>query len=64
MEKTIRTVFYFGPILFGLGFLAPLIAQSMVRFWQPEFLGIAALYWGLIIGGGYGLITQITGRWL
>lgn len=64
MEKAIRTVFFFGPIIFGLGFLAPLCAQVIIKAaWTAPF-GLTPLQTGLIIGGTLGLIAQIRGRWL
>jgi len=64
MQKLIRAVFFFGPLIFGFGFLAPLIAQSLIFFGYAEFAGLPALQWGLLIGGLYGLLAQLTGRWL
>jgi hypothetical protein len=64
MEKAIRTVFYFGPLIFAFGFIAPLIAQiTESSGWTPPF-SLAPLHFGLIIGGTLGLIAQITGRWI
>jgi len=64
MEKAIRTLFYFGPLLFAFGFLAPLIAQTItVMGWTPPF-GLTPLHTGLIIGGALGLIAQFRGKWL
>ncbi len=64
MERAVRTVFYFGPLLFGFGFLAPLAAQMLVTFeWVPPF-GLTNLQAGLIVGGTLGLIAQIRGRWV
>ena len=64
MEKAIRTVFYFGPLIFGFGFLVPLITQSLIHLGYPDVLGISAFWCGLFIGGGYALFAQITGRWI
>ena len=64
MIQVIKTIFYFGPLIFGLAFVAPLIAQSMVALeWTPPF-GLTPLIAGLIIGGGYGLVAQLRGRWI
>lgn len=64
MLSVIKTVFYFGPLLFGIGFLAPLTAQVISALgWTPPF-GLSPLAAGLIFGGGYGLIAQVRGRWV
>lgn len=64
MAQVIKTIFYFGPLLFGFGFLAPLAAQILKAMsWTPPF-GLTPLMAGLILGGGLGLIAQIRGRWI
>lgn len=64
MEKAVRTVFYFGPLLFGFGFLAPLTAQMLASLgWVAPF-DLTNLQAGLIVGGTLGLIAQIRGRWI
>lgn len=64
MEKAIRTLFYFGPLIFAIGFLTPLITQILVRTGYSEIFGLSALTVALIVSGGYGLFAQITGRWI
>jgi len=64
MVQVIKAIFYVGPLLFGFGFLAPLIAQTIaLSGWTPP-LGLTPLMTGLILGGLYGLIAQIRGRWI
>jgi hypothetical protein len=64
MIQVLKTVFYFGPLLFGFGFLAPLTAQIVVLSgWAPPF-DLSPLMTGLIVGGGLGLLAQIRGRWI
>ncbi|MEL7486083.1 MAG: hypothetical protein AAGJ87_02580 [Pseudomonadota bacterium] len=64
MEATLRRIFYFGPILFAVGFIAPLIAQIATRAgWAPPF-GLSPALFGLIIAGVLGGVAQIRGRWL
>lgn len=64
MVQVIKTVFFFGPLLFGIGFLTPLSAQIIQSIgWTPPF-GLSPLIAGLLIGGGLGLIAQIRGRWI
>lgn len=60
----IKTIFDYGALVFAFGFLAPLIAQIILRVgWTPPF-GLSALMTGLIIAGVYGAITQVRGRWI
>lgn len=64
MIKAIKTVFYFGPLIFAVGFLIPLIAQSVIALgWAPPF-GLSAWSFAAIVGGAYGVFAQITGRWI
>ena len=64
MVQVIKSIFYFGPLLFGFGFLAPLTAQLIVAAgWTPP-LGLTPLVSGLIVGGVLGLMAQIRGRWI
>jgi len=52
------------PLLFGLGFIAPLIAQLLER----TVPGAAQAQWplltGLAIGGSWGALANVRGRWL
>lgn len=51
------------PFLFGIGFIAPLIAQLMVRFDVTAPFALSPVVFGLAIGGSWGLIANIRGRW-
>ena len=60
----LRYLFAVGPLLFGIGFLAPLIAQSLSALgWSAPF-GLAPLAFGLLLGGTLGLIANVRGRWV
>ena len=64
MVHVIKAVFYVGPLLFGLAFLAPLISQVIQAMgWAPP-LGLTPLMTGLFFGGTLGVIAQIRGRWV
>lgn len=64
MVQLIKAVFYLGPLLFGIGFLAPLTAQVITAMgWTPPF-GLTPLLTGLILGGAFAVIAQIRGRWI
>lgn len=64
MQQVIKTVFYFGPLIFGFGFLAPLSAQIIAQMGSTPPFGLSPLMTGLIIGGALGLIAQMRGRWI
>ena len=64
METAAQKLFAVMPFLFGIGFIAPLIAQLMA-YWQIEApFGLGRVAVGLIIGGTWGAIANIRGRWL
>ena len=52
------------PLLFGIGFIAPLLAQIMAAWSIDPPLGVSRIAAGLAIGGAWGLIANIRGRWL
>ena len=55
--------FLFSPIIFGIGLLAPLIAQIMA-FVGLSVVGIPDIWVGLFIGAQLGLIAQLRGSWV
>ncbi len=63
MLAAIKTIFYFGPLLFGLGFIAPLTAQILAHVEAPLPFGLTPLIAGLILGAVWGTYAQIKGRW-
>ncbi|MEL6243751.1 MAG: hypothetical protein AAFS03_04380 [Pseudomonadota bacterium] len=63
MQHAIKTLFYFGPLLFGFGFLVPLSAQ-ILEATGTSVLGLSSLHAGLLIGGGLGILAQLRGRWI
>ena len=60
MQTAIK--WFFSPLVFGLAFMAPLIAQILDRT-GIEF-AIANIWVGLIAGLALGLMAQIRGSWL
>ena len=53
-----------GPVLFALGFLAPLIAQSLERAEVSVVAGFSELQFGLMIALPLGLVAKLRGRWV
>lgn len=52
----------FSPLVFGLGFLAPLSAQILTIFGYSA--GINNIFIGLAIGASLGLMAQLRGSWV
>ena len=53
-----------GPILFGIAFLAPLIAQSTVALSLPVPFGLQPIQFGLAVGLALGVVAAYRGRWV
>ena len=53
----------YGPVLFGIGFMAPLIAQSLDAASLSAPMGLSNLTVGLVIGVTLGMIAKLRGRW-
>ncbi|HIF94964.1 MAG: hypothetical protein ABGX04_13210 [Myxococcales bacterium] len=53
-----------GPVLFGVAFLAPLIAQSFEAASLPVPLGLDPITFGLALGLSLGVIASLRGRWI
>jgi len=53
-----------GPFLFGVGFVAPLIAQSMDVADVEAPLGVSNLVFGLLLGAMMGTVAMVRGRWI
>lgn len=64
MAGVLRKLFAIMPFLFGLGFIAPLTAQIMSSVNVDAPLGLSNIAFGLLLGGVWGLIANIRGRWL
>jgi hypothetical protein len=64
MEVVIRKLFSVMPFLFGIGFIAPLIAQLMAYWGIGGPLGVSRIAFGLLIGGAWGLYANLKGRWI
>ncbi len=62
--SVVKSLFFFGPLFFGLAFLAPLVAQVMVRLDVNAPVALSPLQSGLIIGTVLGLIATYRGKWI
>ncbi|MEQ1755069.1 MAG: hypothetical protein ABL973_13160 [Micropepsaceae bacterium] len=64
MQVFLEKLVYFLPLLFGIGFVAPLTAE-IVRAWSlPLPTGFAPLAAGLLLGVVWGGIATWKRRWL
>jgi ABC-type dipeptide/oligopeptide/nickel transport system permease component len=62
--SVIKALFFIGPLLFGLAFLAPLTAQVIERMAWSAPMGLTPLQFGLILGGALGVLATWRGRWV
>ena len=53
-----------GPLFFGVGFLAPLFATLMISFGVTVPFGISEIQVGLFLGASWGLYAKLKGSWL
>ena len=64
MSQVIAKLFQVMPLLFGIGFIAPLTAQLMAYWGIGGPFGMSRIAFGLLLGGAWGLYANIKGRWL
>jgi hypothetical protein len=64
MQAMSRHLFLGMPLLFGLGFVAPLVAQTMAVWDIAPPLGLSRVMFGLAIGAPWGLYAILRGRWI
>lgn len=64
MQVALQKLFAIMPLLFGIGFIAPVIAQLMSSLGWSAPLGMERIVFGLLIGSVWGLYATIKGRWI
>ena len=64
MEIALKRLFYWMPFLFGIGFIAPLIAQTMAYWDVAAPFGMSRILFALLIGAPWGLYAVWRGRWI
>lgn len=64
LMKLIELIFKFGPLVFGIGFMWPLITQVIERAEITLPFGLTPLVVGAVFGIGSGLIAQLRGSWI
>jgi hypothetical protein len=63
-QAAVQQLFKWMPFLFGIGFIAPLTAQTMAYWHIDAPLGLSRIGFGLLFGGLWGLYAQFRGRWI
>ncbi|MBV7258156.1 hypothetical protein [Erythrobacter crassostreae] len=64
MERALKLVAALLPIAFAFAFLVPVFDQGMQALGINAPFGLSTLTLAVIIGGGWGLVAQVTGRWI
>lgn len=62
--QLIGFLFRFGPLWFGIGFLAPVLSGLMQAFNIIPPLGLSPMIVGLFVGGILGMIATVRKTWL
>ena len=64
VQSAVQKLFKWMPFIFGIGFIAPLIAQTMAYWDVAAPLGMSRIEFGLLIGAPWGLYAVLRGRWI
>jgi hypothetical protein len=64
VQRALKGLFFVLPFLFGIGFIAPLIAELMAALGMNPPLGLTRIGFGLLFGGAWGLYATWRGSWL
>jgi len=64
MQAAVKQLLHWMPFIFGVGFIAPLVAQSMALWDLAAPFGMSRIMFGLAIGAPWGLYAVLRGRWI
>jgi uncharacterized membrane protein len=64
MQQALKGIFFIMPFLFGIGFIAPVIAELIAVAGIELPANLAPLTVGLLLGSAWGLYATIKGSWL
>ncbi|TFI57960.1 hypothetical protein E2493_12240 [Sphingomonas parva] len=64
MQQALKGIFFVMPLLFGIGFIAPVTAELIVLAGIAPPLALSPLAAGLIFGSLWGGYATIKGSWL
>lgn len=62
--ELLKKAYGWGPLLFGIGFVSPVIAQTLDATGLAPPLGLTAVQTGLVAGIALGSIAKLRGRWI
>lgn len=62
--NVLKFLFSIGPLLFGIGFLAPVLAELMVAAGLHQPLGLEPIMLGGLLGLSWGSYALIKGSWV
>ena len=64
MQVAVRQLFHWMPFIFAIGFIAPLVAQTMAVWDVAAPFGMSRIAFGLAVGAPWGLYAVLRGRWI
>jgi hypothetical protein len=64
MKAVLQTLNPWGPLFFGLGFLAPLFATLLAQTGATTATPFSPAQLGLVLGAVWGLYAKFRGSWL
>jgi len=64
LEKSLKALVWFLPLIFAFAFLVPVIDQGMQALGLSAPFGLTTLTLAVIIAGAWGLFAQFSGRWI
>jgi uncharacterized membrane protein YdjX (TVP38/TMEM64 family) len=64
MIELLKKAYAWGPLLFGVGFVAPVIAQTLDATSVAPPLGLTTVQTGLVTGVLLGTVAKLRGRWI
>ena len=64
MQRALQGIFFILPFLFGIGFIAPALAEATAAVGLTPPLGLTPIAFGLAIGAPWGLYATVKGSWL
>ena len=64
MERALKAVAGALPLIFAFAFLVPVIDQGMQALEIAAPFGLTTLVFALLVGGTWGVVARLTGRWV
>ena len=64
LENALKAFVWCLPLIFAFAFLVPVIDQGIQALGLSAPFGLSTLTFAAVIGGAWGLVAQVTGRWV